>query len=174
LTVADVMSTALVLIPQEMSLQCAAHLLTQAHVSGAPVINEEGRCVGVLSSTDFVHWVEEEGTCEQRVRVTRPAVFGSWQIVDPDTLPNGAVRNYMTRDPVTAPPGVKIGELARMMIDAHIHRVIVTDPAGKPIGLVSSTDLLAALARAHRELADQAEPAPAAERKRREPLPCWS
>jgi CBS domain-containing protein len=32
------------------------------------------------------------------------------------------------------------------MIDAHIHRVIVVDEEGKPQGIVSGTDLLAALA----------------------------
>ena len=41
-----------------------------------------------------------------------------------------------------------IGELARRMIDVHIHRVIVVDQSGKPIGIVSSTDVLAALAQA--------------------------
>jgi predicted transcriptional regulator len=41
-----------------------------------------------------------------------------------------------------------IGDLARMMIDAHIHRLIVVDDAGRPAGVVSSTDLLAALAAA--------------------------
>ena len=58
----------------------------------------------------------------------------------------------MTRDPVTVSPGATIGDLARKMIDVHIHRVIVVDNNGKPIGIVSSTDLLAALA-----LADSAQ-----------------
>jgi CBS-domain-containing membrane protein len=172
LTASDVMTLAPIVIPQEMSLQCAAHLLTQAHVSGAPVVNSQGRCVGVLSSTDFVHWVQHEGTCDRLGRASRPAVFGSWQIVDPATLPHDAVHNYMTPDPVTAPPGTKVGELAEMMIDAHIHRVIVTDSCGKPMGLVSSTDLLAALARAHRAQAAPPEGGSAAERRQREPQPC--
>ena len=39
-----------------------------------------------------------------------------------------------------------------MMIDAHIHRVIVVDEDRIPVGVVSSTDILAALAYAEGEL----------------------
>jgi CBS domain-containing protein len=52
----------------------------------------------------------------------------------------------MTPDPVTAQPATSIRVLARMMIDAHIHRIIVVDEGRRPIGVVSSTDVLAALA----------------------------
>ena len=41
LTAADLMSRDLVLVPQEMSLQGAAHLLSRSHVSGAPVVDEK-------------------------------------------------------------------------------------------------------------------------------------
>jgi CBS domain-containing protein len=54
----------------------------------------------------------------------------------------------MTADPVLAAPGTRIGDLARMMIDAHIHRIIVADPVTqRPLGIVSTMDVLAALAR---------------------------
>jgi CBS-domain-containing membrane protein len=53
----------------------------------------------------------------------------------------------MTTDLVTALPGTPIGDLAQRMIDAHIHRIIVTDAEGRPVGIVSSTDILAAVAR---------------------------
>lgn len=53
----------------------------------------------------------------------------------------------MTGDPVTVPGGATIGELAQMMLDARIHRVIVVDHNERPIGIVSSTDVLAAVAR---------------------------
>jgi CBS domain-containing protein len=72
----------------------------------------------------------------------------------------------MTADPVTAPAATLIGELARMMLDAHIHRVIVVDTQRRPVGVVSATDLLAAIAQADaaRHLADN--PAAAAECRR--------
>ena len=66
------------------------------------------------------------------------------------------VGQYMTQDPVTVPPDSPIGDLARMMTDVHIHRVIVVDAEGRPVGVVSSTDVLAALAgAAERQTAGQ-------------------
>src|SRR5262249_44142043 len=58
LTAADLMTAPLVTVSEEMSLRGAAHRLAQAAVTGAPVVNGNGRCVGVLSATDFVHWVD--------------------------------------------------------------------------------------------------------------------
>jgi CBS domain-containing protein len=63
-----------------------------------------------------------------------------------DDLPGDAVGRYMTTDIVTIGPQTPLPRLARMMLDAHIHRVIVVDDAQRPIGVVSSTDLVAALA----------------------------
>jgi predicted transcriptional regulator len=149
LTAADLMSEALVLIPQEMSLQAAARLLSHQQISGAPVVDNQGVCVGVLSAMDFVHWAEKDSSVRHRKCVCES--YESWQIMAPDVLPADAVANYMTPGPVTVATNVRVAELARMMLDAHIHRVIVVDTHGHPRGVVSSTDILAALAYADPE-----------------------
>lgn len=141
LTAQDLMSTDLVLIPQEMTLRAAAHRLTACNVSGASVVDEQGRCVGVLSATDFLRWTDTNGFKPKREDICYP-----WEIVEPSALPEDLVRNAMTRDPVMVQPMTPITEVARKMIDAHIHRVIVVDDAGAPRGIVSSTDILAAVA----------------------------
>jgi CBS-domain-containing membrane protein len=74
-------------------------------------------------------------------------VLADWQMVELEKLPADEVRCHMTSDPVTASLATPIRTLARKMIDVHVHRVIVVDGDRKPIGVVSSTDLLAALAR---------------------------
>jgi CBS domain-containing protein len=84
-------------------------------------------------------------------------VLVDWQMVNVEKLPTDAVRRYMTPDPVMARPETSIDALARMMIDAHIHRVIVADQEWRPIGVVSSTDLLAALAYSGSERVTQPE-----------------
>jgi CBS domain-containing protein len=174
-----------------MSLPDAASLLRRAQVSGAPVVDEEGRCVGVLSAADFLRWTEEgcpdavggqvrtcsyqaqgqlltgedavictlaEGCCP--LQAMRPTTVGrhtavcllprsvltDWQQVFED-VPAGVVRHYMTTDVVSALPQTPLPELARMMVDAHIHRIPVIDERGRPVGVVSSTDVLAAVAR---------------------------
>jgi CBS domain-containing protein len=149
LKAADLMSGPVVALPADMSLPAAARMLSRAQVSGAPVVDAEGRCIGVLSAADFVTWAQSP-----EVRKAEPLLPGCvcapWQIVDIEELPNDLVRNRMTADPVTVAPDTGIGELARMMIDAHIHRVIVVDADNRPLGVVSSTDVLAAVARAER------------------------
>jgi CBS domain-containing protein len=135
-----------VMIPQEMSLRTAAHLFSQHQISGAPVVDGNGRCLGVLSTSDFVHWADKNAG---RKKVDSSACHCAWQVVhEVNELPADQVANYMTLDPVTIPPHVDIRTLSQMMVDAHIHRVIVVDKERKPIGIVSSTDILAAVAKA--------------------------
>jgi CBS domain-containing protein len=98
------------------------------------------------------------GVCPIQVKQTGPGgkellvcsephcVLVDWQMVNVEKLPGDEVRLFMTPDPVTVRPDTAIRTLARMMVDAHIHRIVVADEEGKPVGVVSSTDLLAALA----------------------------
>jgi CBS domain-containing membrane protein len=128
LTAADLMSRAVVTVPQDMPLPDAARVLSGEHISGAPVTDAEGHCVGMISSTDFVHWAEER------------ARDGGARHKD------GRVGDCMTADPVTVRTGMGIRDLARLMLDAHIHRVGVVDSHNRLAGIVSSTDVLAAVA----------------------------
>jgi CBS domain-containing protein len=191
LTAGDVMTSDVIRLPEGTSLRDAAKLLLQNQISGAPVVDANGRCIGVLSATDFIHWAEEgakgledgplaacryqvkgrlltgeeavicilaPGSCpRQEIRPTTggrhtavcllpTGALPDWQKVSND-LPVSAVRRYMTSDIVTVGPETPLTKLARIMIDAHIHRVIVVDEGEKPIGIVSSTDILAAVAR---------------------------
>lgn len=194
LTASDLMTTDIVRLLEEMPLREAARLLLQNQVGGAPVVDAQGRCVGVLSATDFLRLAGKRdaltqpaagplpitcgfqakhrtpdgrevtlctlppGVCPIQVRQSEPGgedlllcgqphcVLADWQVVQVENLPADAVRSFMTADPVTATAEVPIRTLARRMIDAHIHRVIVVDEQGRPIGVVSSTDVLAAVA----------------------------
>jgi predicted transcriptional regulator len=69
-----------------------------------------------------------------------------WQMVEMDSLPAEDVRHYMTAEPVTVEPTAPIREVARRMLDAHVGRVVVIDSTGGPVGVVSVTDLVAAIA----------------------------
>jgi CBS domain-containing protein len=148
LTAADLMTAPVMTIPQETSLREAARLLGQSDISGAPVVDPEGRCVGVLSSSDFVTWAGEGG---DRSPEGRPTCFiapwGEWVRIEDS--PDSEIRHFMTAPPVTAVPETPVGELARKMVEAHIHRLLVVDE-DRPRGIVTSTDVLAAVARAAR------------------------
>jgi CBS domain-containing protein len=198
-TAGDLMTRNLVRLTEDMPLRQAATLLIQNHVGGAPVVDKDGRCVGVWSSSDFLRLavkqanvahpgsgkkpfacpfqikqktltggelvscalppgvcpinVEQQGTDGTNVVVSSQphCVLAEWQMVELEKLPTDAVKNFMTANPVTVGAHTPIRFLARQMIDAHIHRIIVVDEEQKPIGIVSSTDVLAAVAYAEKD-----------------------
>jgi CBS domain-containing protein len=202
LTAGDLMAEAPVLLAEWMPLREAARLLLRHHISGAPVMDGGGVCVGVLTTTDFMRFTASlvEGsrpdspvlpiTCSFQARRRRPdgtevticalppgvcslqvkpsgpedqgpvlcnqphCVLVDWQIVDVERLPTDEVRRFMNPNPVTARRETPISVLARRMIDAHLHRIIVVDEDEKPIGVVSSSDLLEALAYAEKSEAE--------------------
>jgi CBS domain-containing protein len=130
LTAGDLMSVGVVRLSEDMPLRDAALLLFQKQVGGGPVVNAEGKCVGFLSATDFL----------------RLAVLADWEVVKIGKPAEDPLGRFMTADPVTVTPDTPMQVLARLMIDAHIHHLVVVDEEQRPIGIVSSTDVLAAVA----------------------------
>src|SRR5947199_3974801 len=101
-----------------MSHRSDARLLFRTKISGAPVVDFTGRCLGVLSATDFLR---RTGRGEELAGPGRavPACFCSeWQVPDADGLPAEGVAAYMTADPVFVAPDTRLAELARCMLDA--------------------------------------------------------
>jgi CBS domain-containing protein len=154
LTAADLMTAPVLTIPQETSLREAARLLSQSSISGAPVVDAEGQCLGVLSSSDFVTWAVEGGEGGEKGEVIRfMAPWGEW--INIDESPDTEIRHYMTAKLVSAAPSTPIGELAEKMVDAHIHRLLVVVDQNRPCGIVTSTDILAAVGREARRASQQ-------------------
>jgi CBS domain-containing protein len=153
LTAADLMSREVLTLSQGMPVQSAIRALTRVRVGGAPVVDEQGRCVGVFSLSDCNRRLRGDNRDAQGAPPLPGCVCCDWTIVQEewDTLPADAVSRYMTPDPVLVLPETPVGEVAQMMVEAHIHRLIVVGEDRRPLGVVSSTDVLAAVARAARE-----------------------
>jgi CBS domain-containing protein len=124
LTAGDLMSRDVISVSCETPLCEAGRLLLLHQISGLPVVEPGGTCVGVLSAIDLLRR----------------------QIMGGGPLPTETVEQFMTPDPVTVAVDTPLPELARRMVDAHVHRVVVVDRRQRPVGLVSSTDMLAGMA----------------------------
>lgn len=121
--VKDHMSTDLVTISEDMDILRAAHKLIRNNISGAPVVDEEGRLVGLLTERDFM-------------RVAMQAEYHA--------MPGGPVRDFMTANPETVTPDESILEVAQRFVHGQFHRYpVVAD--GSLVGIVSRRDVMRAL-----------------------------
>jgi len=185
----DLMSRDVKSIGAFLSLVDAARQLAASGHHGAPVVDEEGRCIGVLSVTDLARTVSqkrdppvprartcsfqeqsgntnrkqvvlctlEDGACplqrlhksddgQTEIHCSQPhEVLLDWQVVEMSSLEGRLVRDAMSREVVSVTPDVPVSELARLMLDRRVHRLLVLDFAGTPVGVVSVDDLLQVL-----------------------------
>jgi CBS domain-containing protein len=71
----------------------------------------------------------------------RPGLSGHDSLKDMAAQMRGRVADLMSADVLTCPPEVSIREAALRMTRRRVGSVVVTDPAGRPLGLVTDTDL---------------------------------
>src|SRR5207245_6482522 len=102
LTAADLMSRELIVLSQSTSLRSAAHQLALARVSGAPVVDDAGRCVGVLSAADLVRWLDRDTDAARRAFTAPTGFCADWEVVDLEALPHDDIARYMSTHVVTA------------------------------------------------------------------------
>jgi CBS domain-containing protein len=121
LRVGNLMSTEPVVVEEDELASDAELLLRSYRISGLPVV-AGGSLVGVISQTDLLNARSSELIGENWSRVR--------------------VRHLMSRPPVTVHLGATVEHAARLMLERHIHRLVVVDDEGSPIGVVTTSDLL--------------------------------
>ena len=119
----DLMNRRLHTVAADAQIEQAVHSLLVSGHSGAPVVDEAGVLVGVLSEYDCVTALSE-------------AVAGQW--------PLGRVSEHMTRDIETVSPTDDVFALSARFTGGRHRRLLVEDE-GKLVGLISRRDLLRAL-----------------------------
>lgn len=125
LQVKDFMAKKLITFSPDDSMHLVTKTLVGKGISGAPVIDSNGKLVGVIS----------EGDCLKQV------VRGKYTNT-PERI--GSVSDYMTPDPVTIGPNENILEVAHLFLKLRIRRFPVLDE-GKLVGQISQRDVLAAV-----------------------------
>jgi len=133
-TAADVMERAVVQVHVDDLLTDVERTMSDAHVSGAPVIDNRGRVLGVISLRDLVRRRADDQELPNDVE---PRRF--------DGPAHARAGDVMTQDLIAVPPNMPLPAVARRMADARVHRVLVGDQ-DRLLGLVSSMDLIGAMA----------------------------
>jgi Predicted transcriptional regulator, contains C-terminal CBS domains len=124
LRVGNLMTVDPVVIDPEATVHEAELVLKTYRISGLPVV-AGGEVVGVISQTDLLNARSSE------------LIGANWDRVK--------VRHLMSRPAVTVHLATTVTRAARLMLEEHIHRVVVVDPDGAPAGVLTSSDLLRAL-----------------------------
>ena len=142
-TAADIMRRDVVTVRSHWDVQDALTVLSDHGISGAPVLDAGGGLVGVVSVADIAR-AEPAKRARTESTFYRQAVPDEFPSLFPPSLKSRVpilVAEVMTRVVIDAPESAPVRSLASLMIERHIHRVIITR-GGAVVGIVSSLDLL--------------------------------
>lgn len=144
----DLMQKDVLTLSPETPLISAHRLFVQEEIHGAPVVEEDGRVVGVVSTLDLLRAVEEEhergSSAASYFRDTLEFSSPSWSRLSEDfqdRLSELSVRDVMNAEVVAVAPDATVPAVARTLRANRIHRVLVLEE-GKLLGLISTFDLV--------------------------------
>lgn len=154
LRVRDVMSAGAVSVDQSESLGSAATVMIKRPVSGLPVVDDAGRCVGMLTAFDFVRRYAAERDEERaaldgdEIRLPRGSAEEPLEI---ESAGVDTVGGNMSSGVQTVAKEATLLDAAREMCAAHIHRLPVVDARGNVEGILTSLDIVASVVNAAEE-----------------------
>jgi CBS domain-containing protein len=123
----EIMTTDVVVITPDDTIQDAIELFQCYQISGLPVVDERWKVLGILSEYDLLRGVS---TMQMR----------------------GSVTDFMTTVVVTVEEDASLAKLAELFLETRVRRVPVTR-GGRLIGVISRRDLIFA-AHIRQELID--------------------
>jgi len=154
----DIMTPEVVSVGPDASILEAIRLMLQNRISGLPVVDPQGKLVGVVTEGDFLRRAET-GTERKRARWTE-FFMGPGRGADEYVRTHGRkVTEVMTPDPVTITEDTGLDEVVSLMEQRRVKRLpVVRGP--RLVGIVSRANLLHALASVARELPSGAKTDP--------------
>lgn len=141
--VREVMTSQVVTVHQDASFKAVVRALEERHVDAAPVVDDDGRLVGIVSESDLtchegspprlVDWFTKSGRQQTRKSHGHRA------------------RDLMSTPVQTIAPDATVGAALREMTRHHVGRLVVTDDDGIA-GILTRSDLLRVFLRADEEI----------------------
>ncbi len=143
----DIMTAPTISVSKDNNVKAALNLLAEHNISGLPVIDNDGKVVGIVSGSDIIRY-------SQQKKVMPVSSISFWvspysETDDIASVRNGfeilhrtIIENVMTRKVYTVSMDTPISEVAKLMINRKINRVPVVDNDGKLTGIISRADLV--------------------------------
>ncbi len=139
-SVRDVMATRVVAVRKTASFKEMILRMRKSRISAFPVVDDQGRVVGVVSQADMLDKEAELATGQG-------PLAGVLRFGDHEKASGVTAAELMTSPPVTAGPDTPLAEAARLMRDHQVKRLPVINAAGRLVGIVSRADVLSVFTR---------------------------
>lgn len=144
----DIMNPEVMSVQPDLTVAELAAFLVDQEISGAPVENELGKLVGVVSVTDIVRATSSGGERYSPDHDPSFYVRGWEDRLEPQDLEGFhfddeglLVRDIMTPSVFAVEASTPVREVARSMMESHLHRMLVVRD-DKIVGIVSTSDML--------------------------------
>jgi CBS-domain-containing membrane protein len=147
LTARDIMTREVVTIRPEASVEELAKLLEERLIGGVPVLDQNGRLVGVVTQSDLVQRSRNLelppalNILDLHLFLEMPSHFKRRL----EKLLGDQVKDVMTGNPLTVSPDTPVNEIASLMTAKGVHTLPVLED-GKLVGIVGKLDLIRGLA----------------------------
>jgi CBS domain-containing protein len=143
--VLDVMTPEVTTCTPDTGFKDLVRLLLDQYVSGVPVLDGDGRLVGIVTEADLLAHEAYRDSSRRLLSVLADRLLGR----DPDWVDKASAlraADLMTPDPVTVRPQDDVGLAARLLLEHDVGRLPVVD-GERLVGVVSRSDLLRWFAR---------------------------
>lgn len=150
-TAADMMTANPISLHQDLLLSVALKILMDREIGAAPVIDEAGRAVGVLSRTDLLRHERDTTEAKQKehefYHITDSFCPPALRRILHAEPPESRVKNFMTPAVLSVAPTDPAVDVVAKFLAFKVHRLFVVDASGVLVGVVSALDVLRHLRR---------------------------
>ena len=149
--VRDVMTTRVVAVRGNATFKDLATLLTEYRVSAFPVLDNDGKVIGVVSEADMLS--KEALVAAMGVQAARLGrIAGSPHHDEFAKAAAVTAADLMTKPPVVVTPDEPVTNAARLMYHGRVKRLPVVGEKGQLVGIVSRADVLSVYSRPDAEI----------------------
>lgn len=145
--VKEIMSTDVITVSTDESVEQCAKLLQEHNISGLPVLDAAGKVAGMVTEGDLIR---------RASRVKAPGYLeilgGLIYLGSPKKFVDELQRamsleagQLMTKDVISVMPDDSVEKAATLMVEKKISRLPVIDTEGKLVGIVSRRDIMTSL-----------------------------
>ena len=148
LTVKDVMTAHVIAVRKGASFKEMTERLREHRISAFPVIDDDGKVIGVVSEADLLTKEALDGG-----HAGMPGMIsGILHRREQERAAGLTAGDLMTHPAVTVEPDDPVEHAARLMYARRVKRLPVTDAAGRLVGIIGRADVLAVYSRPDEEI----------------------